>query len=252
MELGATPLRALSTDAPNELFKGRHPEAQQQALREEMRQRLHPISCRICRQELSYLRDVGRFPLEENEVQDAYHAGRGYRFLLTVWWGRVVDHLPRDLKEMPAVSSYYRHMSFHLGIRTERDPISPEEVSAASQSGAFSTIPEAPKFPVVIPVPVPPEMMHPSIALEPRAYAAEDPAPRGERSVVRMAKTMSELSDLSSRPATRAPTRAPAGPSPTRDAKAWLGRAALDSSSSGGYALPVAATGSVSKKRRKE
>lgn len=248
MELGAHPLTTLSTDAPNDLFKGCRPEAEQKVLREEMRQRLHPISCRICRQELSYLRDVGRFPLEENEVQNAYHAGRGYRFLLTVWWGRVVDHLPRDLKEMPAVSSYYRHMSFHLGIRTEREPV-PEEIHAASQSGAFSAPIPAAKFPVVIPVPVPAEMMHPSIALNPRAYAAEDPAPRGERGVMRMAKTMSQLSDLTSRPASPAPSHAPRTPSPSRDAQAWLGRAARDSSGSGGYATRNA---TASKKRRKD
>jgi hypothetical protein len=253
MDLGNPPTRVETSTAPNDLFKGNHPEEEQKLLREEMRQRLHPISCRICRQELSYLRDVGRFPLEESEVQNAYHTGRGYRFLLNVWWGRVADHLPLDLKEMPAVSSYYRHMSFHLGIRTEREAAgldAPEDVVAVAQSGAFTSSTEPlPKFPVVIPVPVPPEMLHPSIASDPRAFAAEDPAPRGERSVVRMARRMSTISDLSTR-SSRAPAPAERETASPRGPTAYLGNAARTSSASGGYAMPAPPAPAPGKRRR--
>lgn len=242
--------------AVSELFRGRLAEPEQRALREEMRQRLHPISCRICRQELAYLRDVGRFPLEERDVQTAYREGRGYRFLLTVWWGRVVDHLAGELREMPAVSSYYRHMSFHLGVRTERDPSLGEEgESAAARSGGFAEAasapaPVAPAFPVVVSVPVPSAMSGEGSSFS--SFPVEPARSPPASSVMRIARTMVELEQLSQRPT---PTSGPAAASPAPGlrngtAPSWLGRAAAASSASGGYAVSTGSPGRSRKKKR--
>ncbi len=254
----------------NALFKGARTEPERQQLRDEMRNRLHPITCRICRQELAYFRDVGRFPLEEDEVQGAYLQGRGYRFLLTVWWARVSDHLAGELREMPAVSSYYRHMSFHLGVRTEREHTpsgEPSETSFLSRSGGFARAPvrpapapapaaaPSPRFPTIISVPMPE-------APDANAWApTRVETPRGDHSVLRMAKTMVQLSELSNR---RVP---PDGRSTLREEHAeggratetverpsseWLGRAAGTSSGAGGYTFRAAASQeSADAKRRR-
>lgn len=261
MEVGAPLSCPFPAEPLKTLFKERRSENEQQLLREEMRSRLHPITCRICRQEMTYFRDVGRFPLEEREVQGAYLAGRGYRFLLTVWWGRVADHLPMNLKEMPAVSSYYRHMSFHLGIRTERDGGS-GEAEASSEvpavTGAFSTSPSAPNrltppdapaapsFPVVIPVPVPE-------SAESGAWApARVEGVKCDRSVLRMAKTMVDLNGMSQGRPVLSKSSPPAGSSRAgaEPSEGWLGRAAGGTSTSGGYAVSLSAPGSSGKGKR--
>ncbi|MDE1820360.1 MAG: hypothetical protein KGI98_05845 [Euryarchaeota archaeon] len=246
MEVGVPPSCPLPAGPLSELFKGRRSEPEQQALREEMRHRLHPITCRICRQELAYFRDVGRFPLEERDVQGAYLAGRGYRSLLTIWWGRVADHLAGDLKEMPAVSSYYRHMSFHLGVRTERE-VTDEDgtTSMLARSGGFATAtPDTPSpspasvataskpsFPTFIPVPVP------EPAQSPAWSTARVEVPLGEPSVLRMARTMVKLTELAER---RVPAPRTAASKLTASSSEVLGRAAGTSASTGGYAIGAA------------
>ncbi len=275
MEVGPNPSSCPLPSGPlNELFKGRRSEPEQKALREEMRHRLHPITCRICRQELAYFRDVGRFPLEEEEVQGAYLQGRGYRFLLTVWWGRVSDHLPGDLKEMPAVSSYYRHMSFHLGVRTEREGAAPPAgPSYLARSGGFTSSPDAapappagpsppsptpmiPGFHVVIPVPMPEDSEGASWS-----PARVESPPRVERTVLRMAKTMVELDELSSRPlrtgSLGASSRSSMCSASQTNAQAasrdreLLGRAAGASSGAGGYAMRMSPPQPPEPRRRK-
>ena len=100
-------------------------------LREQVSQRLRPNSCRICRQETEYLRRTGRYTLEEESITLAYLAGRGYRHLLTAWWSKVSREGPTVLPRRPAVSTFYRHMSGHLGLRTEAGSAEPREEAEA-------------------------------------------------------------------------------------------------------------------------
>ena len=100
-------------------------------LREQVSQRLRPNSCRICRQETEYLRRTGRYTLEEESIALAYLAGRGYRHLLSTWWSRVSREVPTVLPRRPSVSTFYRHMSEHLGLRTEAGSAEPREEAEA-------------------------------------------------------------------------------------------------------------------------
>lgn len=109
------------------------------ALHEHIKARVHPNTCRVCRQEMTYARDVGRFPLEEESVRVAFQGGGGYRHLLGVWWAKVKPHLPLELREMPAVSSYYRHMSFHLELKTDREP--PRMAPVVARAGGYAEMP---------------------------------------------------------------------------------------------------------------
>jgi hypothetical protein len=209
---------ALARETPQiplaDLVRARPRGTDQKVLHDQILGRLHPNTCRVCRQELAYAKDVGRFPLEEENVQVAYLAGRGYRYLLSAWWSRVATHLPLEIREMPAVSSYYRHMSFHLGLKTERE--APRVTPVPLRDGAWTQLPP-----------------------EERVKQLRRDQGKLEKSVVRMARAMVELEALARQSLEPSHPLLPALEGNRRLAERCLGRlepSGADLGTTGGFA----------------